>query len=406
LIAAFPDEEAAISSYLRQVREVAGAMRSYYLARLLPARSGRVAERLLAGAAQRAFMTSTRAVLDSITPNTRLKAVLASQWGYYGAPPSRSSFAIQALVCKHFMHGAYYPIGGSKMIARTLLQTVADAGGWTRIRADVESIVIEGGRAVGVKMISGEVIKARRVISAAGAIATATRLLPEAGRSASWARSIAELRPAPAHVCLYLGFKGDARAAGAGAANRWFYETWDSEVESWAIEGEGRPGPAPVLYCSFPSLKDPLHDPGPESRHTGEVVTFVPWERFVGWSQSRWQRRGADYEALKERLKERLLAQFCEKMPGLAPLIDHAELSTPLSTEHFVRPSRGSIYGIEPTPERFQNPHLRPRTPIQGLLMAGSDVATVGVIGAMMGGVLAAVAAEPGAMFSMIRALS
>jgi all-trans-retinol 13,14-reductase len=406
LIEAFPGEEAAISGYLRQVREVAGAMRSYYMARLLPAKSGQIAELLLAGAAQRAFKTSTKSVLDSLTPNPRLKAVLASQWGYYGAPPSRSSFAIQALVCKHFMHGAYYPIGGSKMIARTLLQTVADAGGWTRIRADVRSIVIEAGRAVGVKMADGEVIKARRVISAAGAIATATRLLPESARSASWARSIAGLRPAPAHVCLYLGFRGDVRAAGAGAANRWFYETWDNEIESWAIEGEGPPPPAPVLYCSFPSLKDPLHEAGPGSRHTGEVVTFVPWERFAAWSGSRWQRRGEDYEALKERLKARLLAQFSEKMPALAPLIDHAELSTPLSTEHFVRPSRGSIYGIEPTPARFQNQHLRPRTPIPGLLMAGSDVATVGVIGAMMGGVLAAAAAEPGEMFSMIRALA
>ncbi|MCA9699491.1 MAG: hypothetical protein KC431_18335, partial [Myxococcales bacterium] len=71
------------------------------------------------------------------------------------------------------------------------------------------------------------------------------------------------------------------------------------------------------------------------------------------------------------------------------------ELSTPLSTDHFVRPHAGSIYGLEPTPERFRNRWLRPRAPIEGLFFAGSEVTTVGVMGAMLGGVLAAVSAEP-----------
>jgi len=56
---------------------------------------------------------------------------------------------------------------------------------------------------------------------------------------------------------------------------------------------------------------------------------------------------------------------------------------------------QGSIYGIEPTPERFANPWLRTRSPIRGLFFSGSEVATVGVVGAMMGGALAAISAEP-----------
>ena len=55
------------------------------------------------------------------------------------------------------------------------------------------------------------------------------------------------------------------------------------------------------MYCSFPSLKDPLFDAGPELRHTGEVVTFVPWETFEPWMSTRWQKRGDDYAAFKEK---------------------------------------------------------------------------------------------------------
>ncbi len=408
LLELFPAEQVAIDAYLHRTREVAGAMRRYYLARLLPARAGALAEGLLARPARQAFAERTGEALARITDNPRLRTVLAAQWAYHGSPPSRASFAIQALVSKHFMHGGYYPVGGSQQIALQLLQTVADHGGYTRISADVAEIVIENGVAVGVRMRDGEELRARRIVSAAGVLSTVDRLLPAAHASQDWVASIRGLAPAPAHVCLYLGFKGDIRAAGAGPANRWFYNTWDTEADAWRIEhvSEDSLPAAPVLYCSFPSLKDPLHDPGPQQRHTGEVVTFVPWDRFAGWLGSRWHKRGADYDALKQRLEASLLAQFLQKMPALRDMIDHVELSTPLTTDHFVRPTRGSIYGIEPTPERFANPHLRPRSPIPGLFLAGSDVATVGVIGAMMGGVLAATSAEPRRALALLRGLS
>lgn len=395
LVSTFPAEERAIDGYLRRTREVSAAMRTYYLARLAPARAHALAD-MFTGTARRAFGETCEAALGRLTGDARLKTVLAAQWAYHGATPRQASFAIQALVTKHFMWGGYYPVGGSAAIARGLLQTVADAGGYTRITADVASIVLERGAAVGVRLRDGEEIRARRVVSAAGILSTVQRLLPREVADQSWAASIRSLSPAPAHVCLYLGFRGgDIRTAGAGAHNQWFYNTWDTEADFWDIRDPERLSEAPVLYCSFPSLKDPRHDPGPEQRHTGEVVTFVPWDRFSGWLGTRWRRRGADYDQLKAALQESLLEQFLRRMPGLRPFVDHVELSTPLSTETFARPVQGSIYGILPTPARFANPYLRPRSPIPGLFFAGSDVASVGVIGAMMGGALSAAAIDP-----------
>ncbi len=401
LEAAFPQEREAIHRYLTKVREVAGVMKGYYLSRLASGAAAKIVDRFLVTQARRYFLENTAEVLEELTDDPKLRAVLASQWGYYGSTPAHSSFAIQALVTKHFQWGGYYPVGGAKRIARELLRTVADAGGWTAIRADVTEIVLEDGAAVGVRMKSGEVIRARRVVSAAGVMSTVKRLLPEDASRAAWARSIETLSPAPAHVCLYLGFEGDVRAAGAGSANKWFYETWDMETDVWNCDDPD--ARATVLYCSFPSLKDPEHDPGPKRRHTGEVVTFVPFASFAAWQQERWKKRGSAYDDKKASLEKRLLSQFLEHMPALEGMVKHVELSTPVSTQHFTRPMLGSIYGIEPTPERFDNPWLRPKSPIRGLYFSGSEVATVGVIGAMMGGVLAAAAAEPGAVTRYLR---
>lgn len=389
---AFPAEARAVDLYFARIREVAGTMRSYYLGRTLPPAWAPLAEPVLAREAMKLLGQRTADVMGTITTNDRLSSVLTAQWGYYGVPPERSSFAMHALVARHFLHGGYYPVGGSASIAAALLATVAHAGGWTRVHAPVKEILIEGGRAIGVRLDSGEEIRAGAVISAAGALPTLARLLPPAEREAAWARSIAALRPSPCHLCLYIGFKGDIRKAGAGAANKWFYETWSKDGQTWDFAREAE---APVLYTSFPSLKDPNHDPGPEELHTGEVVTFVPYDAFAQWRDGRWRRRGGDYESLKKELEEKLLAQLLRHLPALRPMVAFTELSTPLSTEHFTRAAAGAIYGIEPTPARFQNRWLRPRTPIPGLLLSGSDVGTVGVIGAMVGGALAAISAEP-----------
>jgi all-trans-retinol 13,14-reductase len=401
LLTAFPGQRQALAEYGRLTRLVSGSMRRYYMSRLVGSGLAPLADRLLAGEAHRFLQKTTEETLSACVPDERLRRVLTSQWGYYGSPPARSSFAIHALVARHFQHGGYYPIGGSARIAVELLQTVQDQGGATRIRADVERIVVEGGRAVGVQLRDGEELRARRVVSAAGARATVTRLLPESEQRAAWAQSIAALPQSPAHVCLYLGFRGDIRQAGAGAANRWFYETWRSDEEAWHPD---RPGEdAPVLYCSFPSLKDPHHDPGPKELHTGEVVTFVPDALTARFQKARWRRRGDEYEALKKDWSDRLLAQLLRHMPRLGPHVDWVELSTPATTETFTRAPQGAIYGLEPTPARYANRYLRPRTPVPGLFLAGGDMASVGVMGAMVGGLLCAAAMEPRRAFSYLR---
>lgn len=63
-----------------------------------------------------------------------------------------------------------------------------------------------------------------------------------------------------------------------------------------------------------------------------------------------------------------------ELFPGLPGRVSHAEVSTPLSTEHFARWPAGAAYGLDATPARFMAAGglgFGPRTPLPGLLLAG-----------------------------------
>jgi all-trans-retinol 13,14-reductase len=120
------------------------------------------------------------------------------------------------------------------------------------------------------------------------------------------------------------------------------------------------------------------------------VIGVAPYAWFERWEGTPWKKRGDDYEALKQRLSDRLLAELVRQCPQVAGAIDHVELSTPLSTRHFAGHPRGEIYGLSHGPARFAARDLRPETPVRGLYLTGADICTAGVGGAVMGGVLTA----------------
>jgi all-trans-retinol 13,14-reductase len=127
-------------------------------------------------------------------------------------------------------------------------------------------------------------------------------------------------------------------------------------------------------------------------RATIEAITVAPYEWFAAWRDEPWKKRGGDYDALKQRLTDRLLEALYVECPSVRGKIDHAELSTPLTTRHFVGHPHGEIYGLAHTPARFAARQLRPHTPIAGLFLTGADICTAGVGGALMGGMLTATA--------------
>lgn len=390
----FPAEKEAIDAYIDLVRAAARSSAGYLQARVAPTVLAPGAKRKAAKAALPHVTATTAEVLRSLTDDPHLRSVLSAQWGYYGSTPEKSSFAMHALMVAHFIWGAYYPVGGAASIAREMLRTVAEAGGWTVIRTEVDRIIVANDKVRGVRLANGDEIEAPRVISAAGAPATERML-----GGGDMAPADDQLPAGPAHVSLYLGFEGDVASQGGARYSQWFYETWDMERDIWAISPGAEPSRADVLYCSFPSLKDPAHDPGPSQRHTGEIITFVPWDAFQPWLGTRWKKRGAEYDEFKESISQTLLAQYLEHYPGLGSMVAFSELSTPLSTHHFARSHRGSIYGLASEPERFTSPHLTPKTQTRGLYMGGVDVMAPGIAGAIGGGALAVAAAEPvGAM--------
>lgn len=335
---------------------------------------------------------TTDEVLGEIIRDQKLRSVLTAQWGDHGGRPAEGSFAMQARIMNHFLDGAFYPAGGAGTFTDSLIPVIQNVGGEVRVKSAVKEILVTNGRATGVRLEDGSEHHSKRVVSAIGARDTVQHLLPPHARSTAWAQEILTFKPSLCHICLYLGFEGDIRAAGATTANHWIFESWDTNAVIWSNPAATD---APGLFVSFPSLKDPTHEAGEKQKHTGQVITLVNWEVFSTWEKSRHGDRPEGYRELKQLIEEKMLARFKHYFPEIASLIVYHELSTPLSMVHFVRRQQGASYGLETTPRRFLSRSLCMKTPVKGLYLAGQDVVTPGITGAMMGGILAAAAIDP-----------
>ena len=393
LVAAFPQEARAIHRYFQDVRRVTRWLTLGFVQGMVP----RPAASLLTAAqwlGRRRATTTTQAYLDAHFRSPRLKAVLASQWGDYGLPPSRSAFAVHAMIVSHYIEGAWFPRGGSARIARTFEKGIEQAGGAVRVAQEVTEILTENGKAVGVRVmdhrsaqVRERVYRAPVIVSAIGASNTFNRLLPTFGeigrRTGPARRSLEHLGTGTSAVTVFLRLRDDPRSIGIDGGNIWVNRDLDHEGAQRYSDSllEGRPHD---VFVSFPSLKSG------ESPHTAELISFCDARAFRQWAEQPRENRGPEYSTLKERIARGMLELAESAAPGLTELVDYVETSTPLTYEHYTAHPDGAFYGPPATPQRYRSSPLGPRTAIPGLFLSGQDAGSTGIMGAMMGGLAAA----------------
>ena len=385
----FPDEKQAIEEYVSLVFKAIKTSQKFYMDKALPP----IMSSLFGGKMRKPFYDfsdkTTYEVLSSITKNEELIKVLSGQYGDYGLPPKQSSFVMHAAVARHYFAGGSFPVGGSSEIAKTIDTVIENAGGTILISAEVNEVIIENNKAIGVKMKDGKTFLAKNIISGAGIMTTYNKLIPSnIVEKYQLKQQLQTVKRSVSHACLYIGLEGSPSVLNLPKTNYWVYPDkidHDTAVDNYLNDLDAD---FPVVYISFPSAKDPDWQNRYPGKSTIDIITLLPYDGFKNWEDSRWMKRGEEYEALKEKISKRLLEVLYKHIPQAKGKIEHYELSTPLTTKHFINYDKGEIYGLDHTPKRFRQRFLKPRTPIKNFYLTGQDVVTAGVAAALFSGVI------------------
>ncbi|BAZ53695.1 amine oxidase [Nostoc sp. NIES-4103] len=260
--------------------------------------------------------------------------------------------------------GVEYPVGGSAAIVKALVRGLERWGGKLRLGCHVEQILVESGKAIGVRLQTGEILKAPVVISNATIWDTYNHLLNPEDLPASY-RQIALNTPAVASFMhLHLGIQ----AAGLENLTGHHVVVHDSSQDLTT--------PGNTCMISIPSVWDATL--APEGHHVVHGYTLEPyagWERNDGYEEKKQYKAQSLYRAL-----ERIIPDIRERV--VLELI-----GTPLTHAHYLRRYQGTYGPALAAGKMFPST----QTPIQGLYRVGdSTMPGIGVPAVAASGILCA----------------
>jgi phytoene dehydrogenase-like protein len=331
--------------------------------------------------------------LDTCTANPLLRAILSIQAGDHGMAPSRAPTALHAGLQGYYFDGGCYPRGGGHAIPDAFMRQIALHGGEVMLRTEVDRILVENAKVLGVQLTDGREVRAEIVVSNADPGVTWGRLV--AAEHVGWRlrRRIARMRYSVSTISLFMAVDMDLRAAGVDSGNIWFSRTPDVDA-AYALAARSQLSGTedlPGLFFNVTTLKDPsLRSDG---LHTVEAMGLASAEPFARWKDRAPGARGDDYARLKAALTERILDAVDCFVPGLRERTVFRALGTPLTNAHFLHATRGGIYGTEKTLGNLGPFSFSVDTHIAGLYQCGASTIAPGINGVTNSGLNAAAAA-------------
>lgn len=295
-----------------------------------------------------------------------LRQILGYPAVFLGASPYRAPSLYHLMSHLDLDDGVLYPQGGFTELIRAIERIARERGVEVRTSSAVQEILVEEGRATGVRLADGTVSAADLVVSGADLHHTETRLLPPALRSYPerwWRRRT----PSPGALLLLLGVDGELPQLPHHTLL--FAEDWHENFG--AIFGKKTRVPDPAsLYICRPSATDPtVAPPGAENLF---VLVPIPADPSLG-------RGGEDRsgDARVEELADRVIAQIAAwtATPDLAERIRVRRTIMPADFEADLGIWRGSSLGLAHT--LGQSAVFRPRNAskkVKNLLYAGCSV--------------------------------
>jgi phytoene dehydrogenase-like protein len=247
-----------------------------------------------------------------------------------------------------------YPIGGSAALVNALVKGLQAYGGQLQLSAHVQQILVDEGRATGVKLRSGDTIQAKKAVISAISTWDLLPLLPPEAVPKRYCQQSAQIPACPSFMHLHLGIDGQGLRADL-PCHAIVVNDWQRGVDA----------PQNVVVVSMPSAVDSSLAPAGQHVIHAYTPATEPYQLWQGLD-----RHGPEYAALKQERSQVLWQAIERVIPDVRDRAQVTLVGTPLTHERFLRRHRGS-YG--PALAAGESWFPGPSTPLPGLLTCGDS---------------------------------
>ncbi|GAB2283695.1 hypothetical protein Dimus_018191 [Dionaea muscipula] len=249
-----------------------------------------------------------------------------------------------------------YPLHGSGAIVDALVRGIQKFGGRLSLCTHVEQIIVENGRAVGVKLRNGQFVRAKKAVISNASMWDTLDLLPEEAIPNSYQDRIMSTPQCDSFMHLHLGFDAEGIREDLGIHH--------IVVNDWS---RGVDADQNVVLISVPSVLSP--DLAPPGKHI--LHAYTPGTEPSGLWEG-LDRKSDEYKKLKAKRSE-VLWRAVERALGPGFKREKCEVQlvgTPLTHQRFLRRNRGT-YG--PAIEAGKGTFPGHMTPIPQLYCCGDS---------------------------------
>ncbi|MGG4216840.1 NAD(P)/FAD-dependent oxidoreductase [Paenibacillus jamilae] len=340
----------------------------------------RMAGLLKAGTFFRWTQMTTWEAVSQFGLSDRFTEFFTALWPYYGLPPKRLA-ALYFFIpwIGYHLEGTYYIQGGAQALSNALVDAIQSAGGEVHLRSQVSEIILECGKAAGIRLKKGDVYKANWVVSGISPHHTYGHLLENHNVARRELEAVTRLETGTSLTQLYLGLSCEPRELGITEEDLILCNEPDSETD-YEVMMSGEYMKGNWMLTNYNAMDPTLNEPG-----KGVIaITFL--DRLENWPSVR-----PEYKAKKEAVKQQILECLEQLYPGFSSKVVVTELGTPRTMQRYTANPGGAVYGYAQTVRQSGIKRLKHKSAVNRLSLVGAWTQPGGGFqGAMNSGIMEA----------------
>jgi len=270
---------------------------------------------------------------------------------------------------KRYNGGYCYFVGGCQKLPEALAKYIEDRGGKFHYGTVAEKVLIENGKAVGIRLEDGTEVKADMVVGCGAGKDFFENMVGLEHLNEEYKQILSTYRPMEAVFMVHLGVDYDPMDY-MRSALYYCYGMYDLSAATEKLRTNVYHGGDDGFLIFVPNHHAP--DFAPEGKHCVTLYTVCPDSLSEG-----------DWDEVKEHYADRMI-QLAEKhLPELSRHVVTRKIMTAKDYRVYTHMAKSSFGGVVPIWNQKNPPHI---TGIPGLVFVGQQSENGGGVGAVMAG--------------------
>ena len=313
---------------------------------------------------------TTKKFLNKHLKDTKLKAIMLGDWGFFGSLPSKFNVAPIFFNMGFLLNGAYYPENGSQTLPNAFVTVIKQHNGRTILNSEVTSIIVDNGKAVGVLTEKGDKFLGKNIISNVNPMNTFNKMIGKEKLPEKFIERISKMEITSSVFSIHIGLDENFSIE---KENRDDFEiivsnTYDPDEDyQWSLNGDVER--ACIGITLRPNV--PNASAGGNKYRLGIVQpqSFDCWKKYekdynIGNKN--------EYNLEKERIAKILIERTEKVLPGISKHIEVIDIATPLTLKRYTGNPEGAMMGWANTVNQFLPWNRLSSLPIKNLFLSSA----------------------------------